>query len=97
MSLLTIVQEAAGALSLPVPTSVAAASDTSSVLWFNLAKREGNELSRRHDWQNLVVQKTWTSTATAAQSTAMGSDFDRPMPDTEIWNQIGRASCRERV
>ena len=40
MSLLSIVAEAAGALSLPVPTAVAAASDASSVLWFNLAKRE---------------------------------------------------------
>src|SRR5882672_2469038 len=87
MSLISIVQEAAGSLSLPVPTTIVGNANASEVLWLNLAKREGNELARRHDWQNLVVQKTWTSTATEAQSSAMGSDFDRPMPDPEIWNR----------
>jgi hypothetical protein len=87
MTLLTIVQEAAGALSLPVPTAIVGASDASAILWFNLAKREGKELSRRHDWQNLVVEKTWTSTATVTQADAIGSDFDHPVPDVEIWNR----------
>lgn len=87
MSLLSIVQEAAGALSLPAPVSVVGNSDGSAMQWLNLAKREGNELSKRHDWQNLIVQKTWTSTATQAQSLAIGSDFDRLVPDAEVWNR----------
>jgi len=87
MSLLTIVQEAAGALNLPIPTSLVGNTAASETQWLTLAKREGNELARRHDWQNLVVQQTWTSAAAEAQPDAMGTDFDRPMPDVEIWNR----------
>jgi hypothetical protein len=87
MSLLTIVAGAASSLSLPTITAVVGSLDANATLLFTLAKREGRELMRRHDWQNLVVAHTWTTTATVAQSSALPSDYDRLVPDVEIWNR----------
>lgn len=86
MSLLTLIQEVAGSLNLPVPTSIVGNTDSDAILFLNLAKREGNELARRHDWQGLVVEHTWTSTATEAQSSALPAAYDHLPPDPEIWN-----------
>jgi hypothetical protein len=86
-TLLAMVQGIAGSLSLPVPSSLVGNADAASVLWLNLAKREGRELARRHDWQALIVQKTFTSTATVVQSSALGTDYDHMVPDVEIWDQ----------
>jgi hypothetical protein len=87
MSLLSIVQEAAGSLNQPVPNVVVGNTTGDSLLWFNLAQREGRELFRRHDWQVLIVQHTWTTTATQAQASALPSAYDRLPPDPEIWNR----------
>ena len=87
LTLLQIVQEVAGSLNLPVPTSVVGNTDPDPILFFNLAKQEGRELARRHDWQDLVVEHTWTSTATEAQSSALPSDYDHLVPDVEIWDR----------
>lgn len=85
-NLLAMIQSVAGSLSLPVPTAVVGNSDPSAVLWLNLAKREGRELARRHDWQALVVEHTQTTVATVEQ-TALPSDYDHLVPDVEIWNR----------
>lgn len=87
MSLLTIVQEVAGSLNLPVPTSVVGNTSPDAILFLNLAKREGRELARRHDWQAITVEHTWTTTATVAQSLALPSAYDRLPPDVEIWDR----------
>lgn len=89
MSLLTLVQEVTGSLNLPVPASVVGNSQPDPVLFLNLAKREGRELARRHDWQSLIVEQTWTTTATVAQASALPSDYDHLMPDVEIWDRTG--------
>jgi hypothetical protein len=87
MSLLTICQGAASSLSLPAITAVVGDGTENSVLLLTLAKREGRELARRHDWQNLVVAHTWTTTATVPQTLALPSDYDHLVPDVEIWNR----------
>lgn len=87
LTLLQIIQEVAGSLNLPVPSSVVGNTASDVVLFLNLAKREGRELARRHDWQALVVEHTWTTTATVAQSLALPSAYDHLPPDVEIWNQ----------
>lgn len=85
MSLLTIVQNAAGSLSLPIPTAVIAASDP---LWHRLASQEGKQLASGHDWQVLVVPYTFTAIATVTQSTSgIATDFDHFVADVEIWNR----------
>jgi hypothetical protein len=86
MSLLTLVQEVAGSLNLPQPASVVGNTDPDAILFLNLAKREGRELFRRHDWQKLIVEHTQTSLATVAQ-TALPTAFDHFTPDVEIWNR----------
>jgi hypothetical protein len=87
MSLLSLCQGAATALSLPAVTAIVGDTSANSALLLQLAKRECRELMRRHDWQNLVVAHTWTSTATEAQADALPSDYDHLVPDVEIWNQ----------
>jgi hypothetical protein len=87
MSLLTMIQDAARSLNQTPPSVVVASSDPGAQLFLTLAKREGRELARRHDWQNLIVNHTWTSTATQAQSSALPSDYDHLVPDVEIWNR----------
>jgi hypothetical protein len=89
MSLLTIVQGAAASLSLPTITSVVGNSEANPTLFLILSKHEGRQLARRHDWQALVVEHTWTTTATVAQSLALPSDYDHLVPDAEIWNRSG--------
>lgn len=86
MSLLTLVQEVAGSLNLPQPASVVGNTDPDAILFLNLAKREGRSLSRRHDWQKLIVEHTQTTLATVAQ-TALPAAYGRLMPDVEIWNR----------
>lgn len=91
MTFLSIVQEAAGALNQPVPNVVFGSTAGDAVLWRNLMQREGRELSERHDWQELIVQHTWTTTATVAQASALPSDYSRLPPDPEIWDRTGNA------
>src|SRR4030095_6761898 len=88
MSLLSIVQGAAASLNFPVPTSIVGDSDPGVVQWLTLAQREGKELSKRHDWQNLVVHQTWTTTATEAQALALPTaSYDHLVPDVEVWDR----------
>lgn len=82
-----MIQGAAGELGIPVPTAIVGSTDPSAVLFFQLAKREGKELSTRHDWQSLIVQQTFTSTATVVQATALPADYDHLVPDVELWNR----------
>lgn len=86
MSLLSLVQEVAGSLNLPQPASVVGNTDPDAILFLNLAKREGRDLARRHDWQKLIVEHTQTTLATVAQ-TALPTAFDHLTPDVEIWNR----------
>jgi hypothetical protein len=96
MSLLTMIQEVAGSLNLPQPASVVGNTDPDAILFLNLAKREGRELFRRHDWQKLIVEHTQTTVATVAQ-TALPTAFDHLPPDVEIWNRTNNVKYRGPV
>jgi hypothetical protein len=91
MTLLATVQGAAASLSLPAITSVVGNSEANPTLFLTLAKQEGRQLARRHDWQELIVAHTWTTTATVAQSLALPADYDHLVPDVEIWNRSGNS------
>lgn len=87
MSLLTIVQGACARLSLPVPTGVVTStSDVTAQQMWRLANEEGRELSRRAAWKALLREQTFTTVATAAQTSALASDLDWIVPDT-MWNR----------
>lgn len=89
MSLLTLIQDAAKdpGVGVAAPSSVIGnTTDLNAVAFLALAQKEGEEISRRHDWQNLVVQHTQASLAAEAQ-TAFPSDFDRLVYNAELWNR----------
>lgn len=90
MTLLTIIgdeEEGAAVLcNLPEPSSVINSTDPNIPLLLRLANQEGRELSRRHDWQNLQIDYTVTALGAELQ-TALPSDFDRFLPNPELWNR----------
>lgn len=82
MSFLTLIQNAAKELGLTSPASAYTATDQQVVQLVALAQHEGVELAKRHDWQVMTKEKTFTSTAAAAQSSAIPTDFDRFVNET---------------
>lgn len=67
MSLLTIIQDAADLIGLPRPSAVLSSADQQVRQLLALANQEGRLLSRRHDWQALVRESTFTTVATESQ------------------------------
>lgn len=102
MSLLTIVQAAAIDLNLQSPSAVATSTDTQVLQLMNLANRDGKDLVRRFDWQALTRETSFTTVATAQQTTLeiVASDFSRMIDEsmnnrTQHWRVIGPVSAVE--
>jgi hypothetical protein len=63
-------------------------NDLTAQILLEFANQEGEELARYHDWQALVVQKTFTTLAQVAQTNALPSDdYDRMVYSPEVWNR----------
>lgn len=77
MSLLTTVRAACDRLGIVRPTTVVGSSDQQARQLLGLAQQEVSELGRRHPWQVLIKEKTFTATATETQSGALATDLDR--------------------
>ena len=82
MSLLSIIHDVSGRLSLPIPSVVAGSSDKQVVQLLALANEEGRSLAGRHPWQALVEEQTFTTTASPAQGAALPADLDRFIPNS---------------
>jgi hypothetical protein len=82
MTLLTICQDAADRIGISRPSSVIASTDQQALRLLGYAKQEGKALARRHTWQKLTTEQTFTATATTVQSTAIPTDFDRFVDET---------------
>lgn len=82
MSLLTIITDATDTLGITRPTSVVGSSDTQVRQLLALAQREGKELARRHNWQAITKERTFTSLAAEEQTAILPDDFDRFVEDT---------------
>lgn len=82
MTILTICQNAADRLGIVRPSSVITSTDQQALRLLGYAQQEGKALARRHAWQILVTEASFTSTATETQSSALPSDFDRFVDDT---------------
>jgi hypothetical protein len=91
MSLLQMVKDACDELSLPRPNVVANSTDPQVRQLFRLANVEGRNLAKRHNWQVLTSEHTFTTTATAVQLTAsaLPTDFNWIIPET-MWNRSSR-------
>jgi hypothetical protein len=83
---LSLVQQAAGELGLPQPSgSLYSSSDGLVQQFAALSNREGIDLSRRHQWQNITKSTTFTTVAAQLQTAFLPSDFDRFCNDS-MWN-----------
>lgn len=89
MALLDIIQKVAPRLGLRRPPAVVGATgDLTAQTLLELANQEGDELSRFHDWQDLIVEKTFTTLAQVAQTDALpADDYDRLPHNPEFWNR----------
>lgn len=89
MTLLQICKDAADECGIPRPSSVISSSDQQVRELLRHANREGQWLVKRHAWQALVTEATFTTSAAESQgamTTAAGADFDRFANDT-MWNR----------
>lgn len=82
MTLLTLVQNATDRLGITRPTSGVASTDQQVIQLIGFAQQEGKELAKRHAWQVMTKEQTFTSTAAETQTSAIPSDFDRFIDDT---------------
>lgn len=92
MSLLTLVQEFCGARAIPVPSVVVASTDPQVLQIRRGIEDLGDDLAKRGPWQELVVEKTFTTIAAedqGATTTVFGSDFSYIL-SYEIWDRTQR-------
>jgi hypothetical protein len=82
MTLLSVVKDACDRLGITRPSVAYTSSDQQILQLLGLAQQEGKELAKRHAWQKLTKEKTFTATATETQSTAIPDDFDRYIDET---------------
>lgn len=87
MSILSACQTAARRIGLqPIPTSVVGASNDDAIVLLGMVHEAVQEIVRRHDWQALRREHTWTTTATEQQANAFPSDYFRSVAGT-AWNR----------
>lgn len=82
MSLLTLVRSACYMLAIPPPSTIYGNGDDTALHLLALSIEEGIALAERHNWQELTTEKTFTTVATAAQTSSIASDFSRMIPET---------------
>jgi len=89
MSILTICQDAALELSLVTPSSVVSTTDDTAKKLARHLSKVCLALAKRHDWQILRREKTFTTTVAAEQTGAIPSDFLRFVPGS-MYNRTVR-------
>ena len=87
LTLAELVTEAAQGCNIPAPdTVIAATSDLDAQLFLRFANEAGRRLVRRHPWNQLITEKTYTTVGAALQTSAIPADFDRMIEGT-LWNR----------
>jgi hypothetical protein len=87
LTLKTMLQEAAGRMGLPQPDSIVGNEEETAVRLLAIAHQSGYELVRRHPWQHLCTEKTFTTVAAETQTdTPLPTDFDRFIDGT-VYNR----------
>lgn len=88
MTLLDIVADAAVMVGLSEPSAVSTSTDPSIKRMLRFANQIGRELANWHDWQNLIVEQTFTTLATQEQTNAFPpADYLRLVYNVEVWNR----------
>jgi len=100
MTALSIVANAASALGITAPTALFSATDDQTIQLRNLMNQAGLHLAKGadtdHAWRVLQSEKTFSTTAAAAQTGALPSDFGWFINDT-FWNRTTRIKLRGPV
>jgi len=81
-NLLALLQDVCDRVGLVRPSAIVGGSDPQVRQLLALANQEGRELARRHAWQALTKEKTFTTVAQESQTNAIPADFDRLVPGT---------------
>lgn len=76
MSLLSIVVEVCGRIDLQQPTAVVGSADPQVTQLYALTNKAGHDLGQAYNWQALIEEQTFTTTATAGQTAAIPTDLD---------------------
>jgi hypothetical protein len=82
MSLLTVIKDACDRVGIARPAAAYISTDVQILQLVGLAQQEGKELAKRHTWQAITKEKTFTSTAAETQANAIPDDFDRFVDET---------------
>lgn len=93
MSLLTLVQNVCDRVGVTRPSSAYNSTDQQVLQLVSLAQQEGIELAKRHTWQVLTAEKTFTSIASETQTGAIPSDFDRIIDET-FYNRTAKRKLK---
>ena len=88
MTILSVAQDAATKIGVPSPSALITSNDPDAKLIKTLISTICKELGRRHDWQELTREATFTTVATESQGTlaSIASDLDRIIPNT-AWDR----------
>ena len=92
MSLLTIIQTVAPRFGIPAPSIAASSTDQNVVQLTAFVNEAGQELAKRHSWQALTNEATFTTLATEIQgtlTTLTGADYSFIVNET-MWNRTQR-------
>lgn len=85
MSLLSIVQNVANTVGVDEPSSVFGSTNNTSIQMLAIANRSGKMLARRHPWQRLQKEHTF-STVASTETYSLPSDYDRHIDNT-AWDR----------
>lgn len=91
MSVLEIIQRFTNAVGIDEPNTALANTNDDVVQIVELLNQEGRDLSRRHDWQQLTYEVTFTTLAAESQGTIasiIGATQEmRKIVNDTIWNR----------
>jgi hypothetical protein len=88
MTCLSLIQEAAEEVGVNQPTAAIGSGDPNARMLLRLAQRAGENIAKRHDWSKLIVEHTFTSTATQAQADAFpAASYDRMNFMSDVWDR----------
>jgi hypothetical protein len=82
MTLLSIIQEVTGMLSLPQPPSVVGNTDKQVIQLYNLLNEQGRDQASAAPWQALTEEARFTTVASPTQPVAIPTDLDRFIPNS---------------
>jgi hypothetical protein len=81
-------QDAATEIGLTRPSFIVGSTGLTEQRLLSLANRSVRDLMRWHDWQALIVSKTFTTLAQQVQTSSLPSnDYDRLVRNPKVWNR----------